>query len=109
MPSVGFALALPSGVHRDNPGVYAMAANGCCRHTRLYGRILGDRESAPTSARSEQGEPENFDVPGNVRTPVYVGGKQGSIERVLSRFRTPELKEYGVNEGSRDAALPRAV
>jgi nitrile hydratase subunit beta len=39
-------------------------------------------------------------APGHVRTPVYVRGKQGAIERVLPRFINPELEAYGVNEGT---------
>jgi nitrile hydratase len=37
--------------------------------------------------------------PGHARTPVYVRGKVGQIERVLDEFQNPELEAYGVNEG----------
>ncbi|WP_028933509.1 SH3-like domain-containing protein [Pseudonocardia spinosispora] len=39
-------------------------------------------------------------APGHVRTPVYVRGMLGVIERVLPRFLNPELEAYGVNEGT---------
>ncbi len=33
--------------------------------------------------------------PGHVRTPDYVKGKTGRIERVLGKFENPELLAYG--------------
>jgi nitrile hydratase len=39
-------------------------------------------------------------APGHVRTPVYVRGKVGRIERVLPRFLNPEREAYGVNAGT---------
>ncbi|WP_308198050.1 SH3-like domain-containing protein [Saccharopolyspora soli] len=56
-----------------------------------------------TSTRFRQGDAVRISeryAPGHVRTPVYVRGKQGSIERVLPRFINPELEAYGVNEGT---------
>jgi nitrile hydratase len=35
------------------------------------------------------------EVRGHVRTPAYVRGKQGWIERVLGEFRNPESLAYG--------------
>jgi len=35
------------------------------------------------------------DVPGHIRTPFYVRGKRGVIERVAGRFRNPEELAYG--------------
>lgn len=35
--------------------------------------------------------------PGHVRTPFYLRGKTGIIERVLSRFRNPEQLAYGLD------------
>jgi nitrile hydratase len=35
------------------------------------------------------------DVPGHIRTPFYVRGKRGVIERAVGRFRTPEELAYG--------------
>ena len=40
------------------------------------------------------------DAPGHVRTPVYVRGLIGVIERVLPRFLDPEREAYGVNAGT---------
>jgi nitrile hydratase subunit beta len=36
-----------------------------------------------------------FDGPGHVRTPAYVRGKPGWIERVHGDFRNPESLAYG--------------
>ena len=36
-----------------------------------------------------------FDGPGHVRTPAYVRGKAGWIERVHGDFRNPESLAYG--------------
>jgi nitrile hydratase len=33
--------------------------------------------------------------PGHVRTPYYIRGKAGVIERVLDAFANPELAAYG--------------
>ncbi len=35
------------------------------------------------------------DVPGHIRTPFYVRGKRGVIERAVGRFRNPEELAYG--------------
>jgi nitrile hydratase subunit beta len=39
-------------------------------------------------------------APGHVRTPVYVRGQVGRIERVLPCFLDPEREAYGVNTGT---------
>jgi nitrile hydratase len=36
-----------------------------------------------------------FDGPGHVRTPAYVRGKTGWIERAHGQFRNPESLAYG--------------
>jgi nitrile hydratase subunit beta len=36
-----------------------------------------------------------FEGPGHVRTPAYVRGKPGWIERVHGEFRNPESLAYG--------------
>ena len=38
--------------------------------------------------------------PGHVRTPFYVRGATGRIERVLDAFLDPEREAYGVNAGT---------
>lgn len=35
------------------------------------------------------------DRPGHIRTPWYIRGKTGRIERVYGEFRNPELLAYG--------------
>ena len=40
-------------------------------------------------------------APGHVRTPVYVRGRSGRIERVLDRFADPEREAYGAGAGER--------
>ena len=39
-------------------------------------------------------------APGHVRTPFYVRGATGHIERVLDAFLDPEREAYGVNAGT---------
>ncbi len=39
--------------------------------------------------------------PGHVRTPYYIRGKTGVIERVLDAFPNPEEKAYGRGDGPR--------
>lgn len=39
-------------------------------------------------------------APGHVRTPVYVRGRAGRVERVLPCFLDPEREAYGVNAGT---------
>ncbi len=34
--------------------------------------------------------------PGHVRTPAYLRGKEGVIERTLGRFKNPEQLAYGL-------------
>ncbi|MGW4488037.1 SH3-like domain-containing protein [Amycolatopsis sp. NPDC004368] len=56
-----------------------------------------------SETRFREGDPVRISeryAPGHVRTPVYVRGKEGTIERVLPRFINPELEGYGVNEGT---------
>lgn len=36
---------------------------------------------------------------GHYRTPMYIRGKTGRVERVLSEFLNPELEGYGKNAG----------
>lgn len=35
--------------------------------------------------------------PGHLRTPFYIRGKQGIVERICGRFRNPEELAYGRN------------
>lgn len=39
-------------------------------------------------------------APGHVRTPFYVRGAVGHIERVLTEFLDPEREAFGVNAGT---------
>ena len=51
-----------------------------------------------TPARFEAGDPVRVradEKPGHVRTPHYVRGKTGRIERALGAFKNPELLAYG--------------
>ena len=43
------------------------------------------------------------DVDGHVRTPVYIRGKRGVVERICGSFRNPEELAYGTYDGG---ALP---
>jgi hypothetical protein len=49
-------------------------------------------------SRFQPGEPvrvQTHEVHGHVRTPAYVRGKQGWIERIQGEFRNPESLAYG--------------
>jgi hypothetical protein len=35
------------------------------------------------------------DAPGHIRTPHYIRGKQGTVERFVGEFRNPEELAYG--------------
>lgn len=39
------------------------------------------------------------ETPGHVRTPHYVRGKRGIVERVCGAFRAPEELAYGTYDG----------
>jgi nitrile hydratase subunit beta len=43
----------------------------------------------------DQVQVKTFDAAGHVRTPAYVRGKPGWIERVHGEFRNPESLAYG--------------
>ena len=49
----------------------------------------------PTFTPGEKVRVKTDDRPGHVRTPTYVRGKAGWIERVHGRFRNPEQLAYG--------------
>jgi nitrile hydratase len=55
-------------------------------------------EASAMTARFSVGErvkARRFDPPGHVRTPAYIRGKVGVIERVLEAFPNPEERAYG--------------
>jgi nitrile hydratase len=39
------------------------------------------------------------DVAGHVRTPRYIRGKRGIVERICGAFRNPEALAYGIWDG----------
>ncbi|MBX6320319.1 MAG: nitrile hydratase subunit beta [Rhodospirillaceae bacterium] len=48
--------------------------------------------------RFDRGAPvrvRRADPPGHVRTPWYIRGRRGVVERVCGRFRNPEELAYG--------------
>jgi len=58
--------------------------------------------SAPGSARFAPGDRVRVarrDVPGHVRTPRYIRGKHGMVERLCGAFRNPEQLAYGIWDG----------
>lgn len=58
-------------------------------------------------ARFHPGDPvavRYADPPGHIRTPYYIRGKQGVIERICGNFSNPEELAYG-----RDGAPPRPL
>lgn len=51
-----------------------------------------------TPTRFEPGDPVRVradDKPGHVRTPDYVRGKTGRIEKIIGAFKNPESLAYG--------------
>ena len=53
---------------------------------------------APAAARHAPGDRVTVlavDVPGHIRTPYYVRGCSGVVERVVGAFRNPEELAYG--------------
>lgn len=46
-------------------------------------------------APGDRVEVKRFDSPGHVRTPAYVRGHRGWVERVHGEFRNPESLAYG--------------
>ena len=41
---------------------------------------------------------KTWNLPGHIRTPHYLRGKEGIIERALGPFKNPEQLAYGVAE-----------
>jgi nitrile hydratase len=58
-------------------------------------------EAAPAAAATPRFNPgeavrvRNVVSPGHIRTPYYVRGKTGTIERYVGHFRNPEELAYG--------------
>jgi len=50
---------------------------------------------APRYAPGERVHVLRVDVPGHIRTPWYVRGRTGVIDRVVGAFRNPEELAYG--------------
>ena len=51
--------------------------------------------TAPRFAPGDRVQVLRVDVPGHIRTPYYVRGRTGVIERVVGAFRNPEELAYG--------------
>jgi nitrile hydratase len=69
-------------------------------------KIKGDpKQNNLASAKFQTGEKvriiSNAFPIGHYRTPMYIRGKIGHIERVLSQFLNPEEEGYGKNDGVR--------
>lgn len=73
------------------------------RETLLNGRAtIHTTSSAPAlfSVGEKVRIAERYPV-GHYRTPMYVRGKMGRVERVLPTFLNPEQEGYGRNAGKR--------
>jgi nitrile hydratase len=44
----------------------------------------------------------SLDPPGHIRTPYYIRGKVGVIERVLAVFPNPEERAYGQRDATKE-------
>ena len=51
--------------------------------------------SAPAYAAGERVLVRQVDSPGHIRTPHYIRGKTGTIERFVGFFKNPEELAYG--------------
>jgi len=51
--------------------------------------------SAPQYASGQHVRVRKVDAPGHIRTPHYIRGKAGVIERFVGFFRNPEELAYG--------------
>ena len=50
---------------------------------------------APAYARGQHVQVRKVDAPGHIRTPHYIRGKSGVIERFVGFFKNPEELAYG--------------
>jgi nitrile hydratase len=53
--------------------------------------------TAPRYSPGETVRVRTGDPPGHVRTPFYIRGKTGQVERICGEFRNPEELAYGRN------------
>ena len=54
-----------------------------------------DSAAAPAYASGQHVRVRKVDAPGHIRTPHYIRGKTGVIERFVGYFRNPEELAYG--------------
>lgn len=51
--------------------------------------------TAPAYAIGQRVQVRKVDAPGHIRTPHYIRGKTGTIERFVGYFKNPEELAYG--------------
>jgi hypothetical protein len=56
-----------------------------------------DAAGAPQYASGQHVRVRKVDAPGHIRTPHYIRGKAGVIERFVGYFKNPEELAYGRN------------
>lgn len=54
-----------------------------------------DAATAPAYSPGQRVQVRKVDAPGHIRTPYYIRGKAGTIERFVGYFRNPEELAYG--------------
>jgi hypothetical protein len=54
-----------------------------------------DATGAPRYASGQHVQVRKVDAPGHIRTPHYIRGKAGVIERFVGYFKNPEELAYG--------------
>jgi len=55
----------------------------------------GPSAATPAYAGGERVQVRKVDAPGHIRTPHYIRGKTGTIERFVGFFKNPEELAYG--------------
>jgi nitrile hydratase subunit beta len=57
----------------------------------------------PAFASGDRVRVRRVDAPGHIRTPYYIRGVEGEIERFCGYFRNPEELAYGRHDSARRA------
>ena len=60
-------------------------------------------EKQPEYSRGDRVRVLKVDAPGHIRTPYYVRGLEGEVERFVGYFRNPEELAYGRYHGEKRA------
>lgn len=84
-------------------GAAGLLAVSSLMSTNAKAETIGPQTAFAKEPRFKIGQPVRISVRyplGHYRTPMYIRGKTGTIERVLAEFLDPEQEGYGRNAGS---------